>query len=147
MSLVEFQWHNEIAPLKNSNAMKCIAVLSVSATSQTVDLATLFGKPENGEFYTLRADGLKVYIAFGTLAGTISDTATGTDNTVGFPVPDGTDVRVKLTGGRENATGIATYVHYTILHYKGSATGVTGYLRIQRSSLQPTKGSEQFPAP
>jgi hypothetical protein len=137
----------EIAPLKNSNAMKCIAVLLVSPTTQTVDLATLFGQSGTSHDYILEADGTKVYVALGTVAGTIDERATGNGDTVCWPIPNGTALPFKPTSGREVATGIATMCSYNVLHYKVATGTATGYLRIYRASLSRGQGSEEFKAP
>lgn len=137
----------ENGPLKNTSAMKCIAVLIVSPTSQTKDLTELFGQANKDHDYLIMADGTKSYVALGTVAGTIDEAATGNGATVCWPIPDGTCLPFKPTGGRETATGIATYVHYNVLHYKVAAGAATGYLRIYRGSLGRGQGSEEFKAP
>ncbi len=143
----EYEAANVTAPLKNSNAMKCIAVLGVSEAVQTADLAALFGSTYSAHYYTARADGVKVYLAFGSSAGTIDEAATGNGNTVAWPVADGENLPLQLLSGKEVATGVGTLVNYNILHYK-TATGMgTGYLRIYRSSVGPNQGSEAFKAP
>lgn len=149
MSDKEFQASNVTPPLKNTTAMKCIAVFAVGPTVQTVDLDTLFGNIDNSNFLTLRADGAKVYVAFGSSAGTIDDRATGTGETVCWPVADGENFPVIPIGGREifPSGGVATgAVRYEVMHYK-TPTGVSGYLRLYRSSTQRGRGSEDFPAP
>jgi hypothetical protein len=69
MSEREYQASNVTPPLKNTSAMRCIAVLLVGPTVTTVDLDTLFGKLDNSNYLTLRADGAKCYVAFGSSAG------------------------------------------------------------------------------
>jgi hypothetical protein len=149
MSDKEFQASNVTPPLKNTTAMKCIAVFAVGPTVQTVDLDTLFGSIDNGNFLTVRADGAKVYVAFGSSAGTIDDRETGTGTGACGPVADGENFPVIPIGGREifPSGGVATgAVRYEIMHYK-TPTGVSGYLRLYRSSTQHGRGSEDFPAP
>lgn len=143
-SQVEYEVANISPPLKNSAAMVCIAVLQATPTSQTQDLSALFGRLTNGHFLTLKADGAKCYVAFGTLPGTISETATGTGVTACWPITDGGELPVRLMGGREVATNIATMCNYNLLHFKAAATS---YLRIYRSSVAQGQGSEQFPVP
>lgn len=149
MSEKEYQASNVTPPLKNTNAMRCIAVLLVGPTVTTVDLDTLFGKIDNANFLTLRADGAKCYVAFGSSAGTIDDTATTSSapTSLCWPVADGENFPVIPIGGREFATGIATgAVRYNVLHVK-TPTGASGYLRLYRSSTRPSMGSEEFPFP
>lgn len=143
-SQVEMEAANITPPLKNTAALKCIAVLQATPSNQTQDLSALFGRLTNGHFLTLKADGGKVYVAFGTLAGTIDETATGTGVTACWPITDGGELPVRLMGGREVATNIATLCSYNILHFKASATC---YLRLYRSSVAQGQGSEQFPVP
>lgn len=149
MSDKEFQASNVTPPLKNTTAMKCIATLLAGPTVQTVDLDTLFGSIDNSNYLTMRADGAKVYIAFGSSAGTIDDRETGSGAGVCWPVADGENFPVVPIGGREvfPSGGVATgAVRYEVLHYK-TPTGVSGYLRFYRSSTQRGHGSEDFPAP
>jgi hypothetical protein len=145
--MITTEANNVTPPLKNSTAMKCIAVLAFSPTSSTVDLTTLFNKLDNGHFLTLRADGGKCYIAFGTLAGTIDDTAVGTGPTVCHPLSDGESIHVRPTFGFELATGIATNVTYNVLHMKGPTGTSTGFLRMYRSSLSQNQEAGIFRAP
>ena len=125
---------NTTPPIKNSNAAKCIFALLADHTSRTHDLSTyLRGLEEGQQLLILQADGAKVYVALGMDAGTISEIATGNGPTVCYPIPDGTSLPNKIIGGREVATGIATFVVYKTLHYITGATGVTAYLRGYRT--------------
>lgn len=148
-SQVTYEANNVTPPLKNSTAMKCIAVLLFGPSTSTQDLTALFGRMEAGHYLTLQADGGKVYVAFGTVAGTIDESATGNGNTVCFPIADGQQLPVRAgLYGEERATNIATGVNYNILHYKSASTGgSTGYLRIYRSSLSPNEDAGFFRAP
>jgi|SRR5882724_1578316 len=147
-SLVTYEANNVTPPLKNSNAMKCIAVLVYGGATQTQDLTALFGKLDNGHYLTLQADGGKVYVAFGTVAGTIDEGQLGTGNNVCFPIADGQQLSVRSGQyGDERATNIATLVNYNILHFKGASGAATGYLRMYRSSLSPNQDAGMFRAP
>lgn len=147
-------------PLKNTAAMKCLAVLTVGPTTQVVDMTAMFGSKANSMHkYYLIADGCKPYVAFGTAVGTLDETAaniasgvqsgiaTGLGPLACWPIPDGTVLPWRPTGGRETATGVATYVHYNMLHYKSGSGAATGYLRIYRSLGRTGQGSEEFTAP
>lgn len=147
-------------PLKNTGAMKCIAVLRVSPTTQSDDLTALFGAKANGPHrYFLIADGCKPYVAFGSAPGTIDEqafgSASGVSSGVGtglgplacWPIPDGTVLPFRVTGGRETGTGVATYVHYNHLHYKVATGAATGFLRIYRALGQPGQDASEFGAP
>lgn len=153
-------YEREVPPLKNTGAMKAIAVLRVGPTTQVADLTAMFGaKANSGREYMLIADGTKVYVAFGTESGSIDEFAAGIASGVAsgiatglgplacWPIPDGTALPFRPTGGRETATGIATYVHYNMLHFKCATGAATGYLRIYRATLRDTQGSEEFTAP
>lgn len=146
-SLVTYEANNVTPPLKNSAAMKCIAVLVFSPASQTQDLTALFSKLDNGHFLTMQADGGKCYVAFGTNAGTIDETATGNGNTVCFPIADGQALQIRPVFGDERGTNVATSVTYNVLHFKGAAGGATGYLRMYRSSLSQNQEAGLFRAP
>ena len=58
-SMITTEANNVTPPLKNSTAMKCIAVLIFTPTTQTQDLTALFAKFDNGHYLTLQADGGK----------------------------------------------------------------------------------------
>jgi hypothetical protein len=147
-SQITTEANNVTPPLKNSTAMKCIAVLAFSPASLTQDLAQFFAKLDNGHFLTVRADGGKCYVAFGSSAGTIDETAVGTGPTVCWPLSDGESMHVRPVFGEERATGIATLVsNYNILHYKGPTGTATGYLRLYRSSLNQNQEAGLFRAP
>ena len=139
-SELDFQALNVTTPIKNSNAMKCIAVISVLTTSSSTDLGTLLGALGIGGYLTVKADMPanttgRIYFAFGSSDGTIDDSATGTGNTVCWPLPDGHEMSFRLATGREmTASNVATLCCYKHLHTKGTATG---YLRVYRSSLPP----------
>lgn len=149
-SQLEYEALNITPPLQNTNAVKCIAVLSVTTSSQSQDLTDLFASIGTGHYLTLAADmpanaGKTVYIAFGCNdAGSIDETATGTGATVCYPIPDGQEKPYRLITGKDVATGVATDTQYTQLYYKGSATG---YLRIYRSSVANMQDTTEFPAP
>jgi hypothetical protein len=143
MNEVFTEAENITPPLRNTTGLTCMYVLMCTPTSQSIDLKTIFGKHDNGHFFTLQADGAKCYVAFASNgSGSISETATGGGATVCWPIPDGGQLPYRPVGGRETATGYATLASYPFLHYKGAATG---YLRIYRSSLGLTQSVDQFP--
>lgn len=148
-SAVEYEAMNEVAPLKNTDGMNAIAVLAISPTSQVIDLLTLFGNGKH--FLTLQADTVpangKVYVALGINEGTINDAATGVGITVCQSLKDGERLRVRLANHLGIATGVATLAFMRYLHWKGATGGATGYLRIHRSSLEPSQDSREFRAP
>ena len=146
----------EVGPLKNTSAMRSVCVLRVTPTTQVQDLTSAFGKANASHDFVMIADGVKVYVALGTLPGTIDpDAASLAGSGVGsgfgvnccWPVPDGTALPFKVTGGRETATGVATMVHYNLLHFRSATGAATGYLRIYRASLSRGQDSSEFPAP
>ena len=149
-SQVTYEANNVVPPLKNSAAMKCIAVLIYGPATQTQDLNLLFAKLDQGHYLTLKADGGKCYVAFGSSAGTIDETATGNANTTCWPLADGERLDVRPTFGEELSTGTPMYktqATYNILHFKGATGAATGYLRIFRSSLSPNQEAGFFRAP
>ena len=145
MSQVD-DFFNTTPPLKNSAAMKCIYVALADHTSRSADLATIFRNLEGEQLLWVTADGAKLYVSMGMSAGTISELATGSGETVCYPIPDGTSLPMKPIGGREVATGIATYVFYKTLHYMTGATGVTSYLRVYRT-VGKGRDSQELKAP
>lgn len=161
MSLIEEEYANEIAPLRNTNALKSVAVLVASLQEQSIDLEQLFGKIRNGHFLSVVAEGATIYVAFAAnAAGQISESAHGnptgaTATGACWPIfPGNYRERYRLTGGRESGSGAATYASYYTLHYKVGtgvygATGAsqTGYLRLALSSLSPTQNVEEFAKP
>ena len=146
-SMITTEANNVTPPLKNSVAMKCIAVLIYGPTTQTVDLTTLFGKLDDGHYLTLRADGGKVYVAFGSSADSIDEAAVGNGITAAWPISDGESLPVRPIYGEERATGVATLATYNILHYKGPTGAATGFLRMYRSSLSQNQDAGMFRAP
>lgn len=146
-SLVTYESNNVTPPLKNSASMKCIAVLMFGNTTQVQDLTQLFAKLDNGHFITLQADGGKCYVAFGSSAGTIDETALGNGPTACFPIAADQQLHVRPVYGEERSTGIATLTPYNFLHYKCATGSATGYLRIYRSSLSPNQEAGMFRAP
>lgn len=145
--MIEQEASNITSPLKNTDAMKCIAVLAVTVATQTQDLEELFENAGAGHYFSLEADGTKVYFAFGATPGSLDERATGNGNTVCYPLADGAEKHFRLVSGRETSTNIATLSFYKHLHWKCATGTATGYLRIYRSSLGPSQGSEQFKAP
>ncbi len=151
-SQITTEANNVTPPLKNTTAMKCIAVLIAGPSSQTVDLGALFGNPASGHYYTAVADGVKCYVALGAAAGSIDETAWGqstlaTSTLACMAIADGTQLPFRLIGGQQTATSISTLTFNTVLHYKSPTGTATGYLRIYRSSVGPTQGLEQFKGP
>ena len=150
MSGIEFEGWNQTSPLKNSAAMKNIAVIAVSVVPSATDLNALFGRVGGGHYYTLQPDGVKMYIAFSSNQsdGTaIDQTVVGAGKQACFPLAADTPFRLRLTAGAERATGIATLCQYDFLHAKVASGVATSLLYIYRSSLASNQGSEQFPAP
>jgi hypothetical protein len=146
----------EIGPLRNSTAMRAIAVLRVTPSSQNQDLTAAFGNANASHDFVLLADGTDVYVALSTNPGAIDETAaslggsgvgTGFSSSACWKIPKDTCLPFKVTGGTERATGIATMTSYNQLLFKCATGAATGYLRIYRASLARGQGSEGFPAP
>ena len=161
MSDLEFESYNVTIPLQNTEGMKCIACIVINQGGTAINLSDYFGGLGNGHYFTLQADGQKIYVAAAAHAGTgINPMTTGNGGAVCWPIPDGQQMPVRLLGGREVGTGYASLVaagyatltNYSsgvILHAKissfiASGASPTGYLRIYRSSVGETQGTEQF---
>jgi len=144
MSIVEFEAANITAPLQNSAAMKNIVSIYATPNAAYTDLSKLFGQMHSGHYYTLQADGSKVYFAMSSVPTGAVSTTVGTGLNQAWPLPDGVEKSFRIPNGREVATGVATQMVYKYLQYKAVATCT---LWIYRSSVGPTQGVEQFPAP
>lgn len=149
MSDLEFESYNTTPPLQNTTGMKCIAAIIVNQNDQAINLSDYFGNLGSGHYFTFQADGGKIYVALASNSvNTISEVATGNGSSVAWPIPDGQQLPVRLTGGQERGTGYATSVQVAsgfFVRAKLAQSGVaTAYLRIYRSSLGSTQGVEQF---
>lgn len=147
-SAIELESANIIAPYRNSTGLGGQANIMVGAASQAINLSDYFGGLGEGHFLTLEADGAKVYVAIGSNnVGSISETAVGAAKEVCFPIPDGTQLPMRIVGGREMGTGYATNVQYAsgiILWAKLATGGSSGWLRMYRSSADSTQGIGQL---
>lgn len=149
-SQVEFEAYNVTFPLQNTQGMKDLAAVLVTQASTGINLSDYFGNIQNGHFFTLQADGAKIYVAGAgqALATGINEQSQGNGPQVCWPIPDGQQLPVRIIGGRERGTGYATQVNYAsgfTINVKLATSGVaTGFLRILRSSVGPTQGTEQF---
>ncbi len=145
---IELQSANIIPPYRNSTGLASQAAVVVSGVSQAINLSDYFGGLGEGHFLTLEADGAKVYVAIGSNnVGVINEAAQGVGNQVCFPIPDGSQLPMRIVGGREMGTGYATNVQYAsgiIIHAKVATSAGTGFLRMYRSSLASTQGVGQL---
>ena len=150
-SQITTEANNVTPPLKNTNAMKCIWNGIAGPSVQTLDMRTVMGATnayvDGSHYLTLAADGRKVYVAFGSSAGTIDPNAIGNGITVCWPIPDGTTRDVRPVSGYERATGVSTLCAYNVLHYTTGTGASSGYLRLYRSSLGPGQDAGEFKAP
>lgn len=146
---VEFEAFNIIAPYRNSTGLASIANLVVSGTPTAFNLSDYFGGLGEGHFFTLQADGAKVWVAIGSNnVGSINEFAQGASNQACFPIADGSQLPMRIVGGREMGTGYATLVQYAsgaILWAKCATSAGTGFLRVYRSSVAETQGLSRLP--
>jgi hypothetical protein len=121
---------NIIAPLLNTDANKRIAVIEITTSSNPTDLSALLPKLQAGHFLDFVAVGCDVYYAMsdGT-SGSVSETATGNDNTCCDVLFDGERAPIRIVGDHK----------YLIA--KGSAAGL---LRIRYSSLSQGQGAKDL---
>lgn len=149
MSDVEYEASNLTLPMRNNDQMRCIAVLSITLSGQSQNLAALFGGLGSGHFLTVQpdlasSDG-KCYLAFGSSAATIDETALGTGTTVCYVKGHLQELTGRPVGGEQVASGAATYITHRFIHWKGTTSG---YLRIYRSSTASGQTPGQaFPPP
>jgi hypothetical protein len=159
MSQRSYEAYQVIAPFQGSTGLANQASFAVSQTARFIDLTTVFGQLGSGHFFTLQADGAKVYVAVAPHdKQTIADNATGAGPSVCYPIPDGQSIPFIVPGGRTRGSGAPTGPGYvTMVSYLSmigfwakvaSAIGsgsATGYIRVWRSSAGPGQGLEQFP--
>lgn len=173
MSQKEFESSNITPPLANTKSMQCLAVLRPSFVTQSINLEQVFGNFNASHFYTLEADGAKVYVAFSGapqvidpheatfasgFAGTVAsgnERLSYTAQATGFcwPIPADQPLPFTVIKGNEGVssgmpTGSApTMPSYKYLNFRYPSGGSTGYLRIQRSSVGFNESSKAFPSP
>jgi hypothetical protein len=151
----EFEYVNQIVPLKNSLALRAQANILTTNAPTSIDLRTIFGTGMigRGHYLTIQADCPtltgRIYIAFGSSQGTIDPMAVGTGPTICYPLLDGLKDRFQLTGGSERAgslggTGVATLTEYPWLHFCNPSYMASGMLRLNWSSLASTQNSSEF---
>ena len=136
---------NVIFPLKNTDQMVAqTAAIARASQTNTIDLQTEFGPNWKQGYYTVAADGAKLYIALGHTPGQISPIAPtgGTNGASGYssklacwPVPDEQERHFRVPVGREVGTGVALDADYRYLHYRIPSGGTTGMMRVYRSSV------------
>ncbi len=149
---LHFRAYNTIVPYKNTSGLASQAAIVVSTTSQAIPLSDYFGNIGSGDYFTLQADGAKIYVsgAFNSI-GTINEQEQGRGVGVCFPIPDGQQLPVRILGGRQVSTGYATGAQCAtgfFLHAKLALSGAaTGFLRIYRSSVAEAQGIEQLKPP
>lgn len=148
MSSIATESFNIIPPYRNSTGLASQANIVVSGVSQAVNLSDYFGGLGEGHFFTIQADGVKIYISIASNnIGSINQEDQGVGSGVCFPIADGQQMPFRIQGGRELGTGYATNVQYAsgVILFAKCATGSgTGFMRIYRSSVSDTQGLEQL---
>lgn len=148
----EYEAANLLLPMQNTDKVKVQYRGLAGPTTNVIGLPTAFGNHSKG-YYTIAADGGKIYAALSTSpTGTIdpgAHNATGTPTAIGWPIADGTAIHGTIPGGRpEGATGPSdttpTFISYRYLLYR-TASGVgSALIHLRRSSLPPSGGVEEF---
>jgi len=122
--------NHRVCPILNSSAIKRLAAISVTTSSARHDLTLRLTNVNDGHYYTFRAEGGTVYLAFNNAdSGSVDETAVAAGVTECFCLPDGAEEDWQVPSG------------YTWLVVKGSAACK---LRIALSSKNP---SQEFPQP
>jgi hypothetical protein len=122
--------NHRVAPVLNSATVKRIAAISVTTSSVRHDLSLRLTQVDDGHYYTFKAVGGTVYLAFNLAdAGTVDEAALATGVTECFAIPDGAEEDWQVPSG----------YHWLIV--KGSAACA---LRIALSSKNP---NQEFPQP
>lgn len=158
MSNRQYEAYQVTAPYQGSTGLAAIANVAVSQTARAINLSDYFGGLSAGHFFTIQADGAKVYVAVAPHARqTIADNVEGAVPAVCFPCPDGQMIPFVVQGGRTIGSGGPTGSYCTNISFASgiilwakvaSAIGsgsATGYLRIWRNSMGPGQGLEQLP--
>ena len=122
--------YHRIAPVLNTNTEKRLAAISVTTSSVRHDLSLRLTRVDDGHYYSFRAEGGTVYLAFAPGdAGSVDETAVASGVTECFDIPDGAEEDWQVPSG------------YHWLVVKGSAACK---LRIALSSKNP---NQEFPQP
>ncbi len=156
MSDRAFEAYQVTAPYQGSSGLAAVANIAVSQTARAINLSDYFGNLGNGHFYSVQADGAKVYIAVAPHdKQAIADNTQGSGPAACFPIQDGQTVPFVIPGGRTVGTSYGTNINFAsgIILWAKVASALptggspTGFLRIWRSSVGQTQGLEQFPPP
>lgn len=122
--------NHRVCPILNTATEKRLAAISVTTSSVVHDLSARLTRVDDGHYYTFRAVGGTVYLAFNLAnAGTVDEAALTTGVTECFAIPDGAEEDWQVPSG------------YHFLVVKGSAACA---LRIALSSKNP---NQEFPQP
>lgn len=151
MSDKEFEVANLLLPIQNTSRVTAQADKLATPTTQVMGLPTLFGNWSQ-HFYTVKADGGKVYVALshsptGTIDPGITSGATGVPTAVGWPLADQSTLHGTVLGGTQKGlTGPSAtlFDRPQFLLYR-TASGVgSAYIRVRRSSVGVNSGQEEF---
>lgn len=116
---------HRIAPLLNTATMLRGAAISVTTSSARHDLTLRLTKVLDGHYYSFRAEGGTVYLAFNNAdSGAVDETAVAAGVTECYSIPDGSEEDWQIPA------------NYTWLIVKGS---VACKLRIALSSKNPNQ--------
>lgn len=117
--------NHRIAPVLNTAAIKRLAAISVTTSSVRHDLTLRLTHVNDGHYYTFKAIGGTVYIAFNDSDnGAVDETAVVSGVTECFAIPDGAEEDWQVPSGK------------TWMIVKGSGACI---LRIALSSKNPNQ--------
>jgi|SRR5690606_12582437 len=154
MSIEEFEAAKLILPIQNCAQVRSLWVGVAGPVPQTVSIPSLFGDYKK-HFYTVQADGAKLYVAMGysptlVATGALDDMALGIATMACWAIPDGQQEHGFLLSGGNIGSGPLPsgfqnphYLHF----FTGTGSSSTGYIRIRRSSVGPQENLDAFHAP
>ena len=157
----EYEAANILLPVQNTPKVRAQIDRIAGITTQAIGLPTMFGNWSQ-HFYTVRADGGKIYTALSTSpTGTIDihalsqatgvglTTATGVSAN-GWPLVDGEQIDGNVLGGQQvgiTGTTQTLFNQQMFLLYR-TASGVgSAYVRVRRNSVGSNAGMEEFYPP
>ena len=154
-------YFNQFLPLSNNPGMVAQRAVGLSTTPTSIDMRTLFGAIDNGDFFAFKADAplvsptpsgpaWRAYFSISARPETINNGWAGpvpvASGLNAWPLADQAEKIGKLMGaGRGVGTGFATMMDYRTLN--AMCTAGSGYLRIQRLTLPDTADASKFKIP
>ena len=154
MSEAEYEAAKLLLPVQNCAQVRSMWVGIAGPHPQTLSIPSMFGN-HKAHFYTVQADGAKLYVAMGysptaVPSGALNNLALGVATNAAWAIPDGQQEHGLLMGGGAVGSGplptgwrVPHYLHFST----GTGSTSTGFIRVRRSSVGPVESLEAFCAP